>query len=53
MDEAVDQPHEGAMPTWYVLGGTPGYQHHATVVVDVQEGYLSVVLPQDEEHRVQ
>lgn len=39
--------------TWQELNPNPSTNRHHEVVVQMQEGDLSVLLPQHEEHRIQ
>lgn len=49
MDEAVHHGWQECGPRRNPLDANPPEEEHGAVVVDVQEGQLSVLLPQDEE----
>lgn len=50
--EGVDNADEGSVSAGEVLGATPRDHRHDGVVVQVQERYLVILFPQDEEDRV-
>lgn len=50
--EGVDDADEGAVSSGEVLGASPRDHRHDGVVVQVQERYLVILFPQDEEDRV-
>lgn len=50
--EGVDDANEGSVTAGEVFGAAPGYHRHDGVVVQVQERYLVILFPQDEEDRV-
>jgi len=51
--EGVDPANEGAMSAGIVLAGAPADHGHHRVMVDMQEGHLSVILAQHKENGVQ
>lgn len=52
VDEGVDDSDEGSVSAGEVLGASPGNHWHDGVVVQVQERYLVILFPKDEEDRV-
>lgn len=51
--ERVDPANEGAMSARIVLGGAPADHGHDSVMIDMQERHLTIVLAQHKEDRVE
>lgn len=53
VNKGVDNTYQRPMPARVVLGGPPGYHRHHRVMVQVEEGDLTILLADDEEDRVE
>ena len=52
MNKAVDEPHENRMTTADVFQSDPRQKNHSTMMVNMKERYVTLLLFQNEESRV-
>lgn len=52
MYKRVDHTNEGPVTPWVVLRRTPRNHGHHCMMVQVEEGNLSLFLPENEEYRI-